>query len=60
MLFHLTSSIINKQGEMWQSLYLLDKLTDIWNVFDIMSMVTRVKDGIIPIIILFHGGLNQQ
>lgn len=40
MLFHLTSSIINKQGKIWQSLYLIGGLTDVWNIFDVMSMVT--------------------
>lgn len=48
MLFHLTPSIINKQGKMWLSLSLLDGLADIWKIFDITSMVAGVGDGVTP------------
>lgn len=57
VLFHLTPLIINKQGKMCLSLYLLDGLTDIWKAFDIMSMVTGVGGGVTAVPTLFHGGL---
>lgn len=57
MLFHLTLSIINKQGKMWLSLSLLDGLADTWKIFDIISVVSGMRDGSHQIPTLFHGVL---
>lgn len=57
MLFYLILLIINREGKMWLSFYLLVGLVDIWIVFDIMLMVVRMENGVILIFFLFYGGL---
>lgn len=57
MLFYLILLIINREGKMWLSFYLLVGLVDIWIVFDIMLTVVRMENGVILIFFLFYGGL---